>query len=280
MAIIDIFSFNGELDILELRLNILDKVVDQFIICESDETFTGLKKPLYFQENKERYAKWLPKIKHFVMASGDVVLDRESNASPGVPHNLHWWRREFTQKESMRYALTHLKDDDMVFIGDADEIWNPENIPTGGRWKLEQLVYAYYLNTRSSEWWEGTSVMPYKDIRNNTLDNLRAHDIHRAYMRAPTLKNGGWHFTNIGGIDFIKRKLQSYSHQEFNNDIVLSQLFGRMEANQDFIGRDFKFWLDESQWPEFLKENKTIFQHLCNLRTKPHSNHPRIPPTI
>ena len=52
MAVIDIFSFNGELDVLEIRFNILNDVVDQFIICESDETFTGIKKPLYFFENR------------------------------------------------------------------------------------------------------------------------------------------------------------------------------------------------------------------------------------
>ena len=85
MAIIDIFSFCGEMDILEIRLNILSNYVDEFIICESDETFTGLKKPLYFKENMARYEKFLPKIKHFVMASDDPILLLGAKKSPGVP---------------------------------------------------------------------------------------------------------------------------------------------------------------------------------------------------
>jgi hypothetical protein len=259
--VVDVISFCGELDVLDIRLNILDKAVDEFIICESDYTFTGLPKPRYFEKNKERYAPFLHKIKYFLMASDDAVLQREANNSPGVPQDLHWWRREFTQKESMRYALTHLKDTDTVFIGDADEIWNPEYMPPlDRRSKLEQTVYAYYLNNRSSEWWEGTSVMPYGMIRTNTLDNLRAHDAHREH--APTFANHGWHFTNMGGRDFIQRKLASYSHQEFNTDTVLSQLEERMKQKKDFIGRDFIFTIDDSGLSPYILENKGKYSHL------------------
>lgn len=264
MAIIDIFSFNGELDILEIRLNVLDSVVDEFIICESPITFTGKPKPLYYQENKERYAKWHHKIKHFIMASDDPILSRDANNSPGVPQDLHWWRREYTQKESMRYALTHLKEDDLVFIGDADEIWNPLNYPKEGRWKLEQTVYSYYLNNRSSEWWEGTSVMPYWIVKQGTLDNLRAHDTHRDYMKAPTFKNSGWHFTNCHGnnANKIREKLASYSHQEFNFPQITTNIEKQIEDNKDFIGRDFTFVVDQTGLPEYILNNKEKYKHL------------------
>lgn len=91
MAIIDVFSFCGEMDLLDIRLNILNDYVDKFVICESDLTFTGLKKPLYFLENKDRYKQFLPKIKHFVMASDDPILLLGAKKSPGVPKNLRWW---------------------------------------------------------------------------------------------------------------------------------------------------------------------------------------------
>src|SRR4051812_4257047 len=114
--IIDVVSFAGELDMLELRLSILDSVVDQFIVCEGDETTAGDFKPRYFEQNKERYAKWLPKIKYHIMSPyTDPALTLLADTSPGVPKDMHWWKREYIQKESMRYALTHLKDDDRVF---------------------------------------------------------------------------------------------------------------------------------------------------------------------
>ncbi len=262
--VIDIFSFNNELDILEIRLNVLDKAVDQFIICESRETFTGNPKPLYFLDNQERYKKFLPKIKHFIMPSNDPILLLGSQYSPGVPPDLHWWRREYSQKESMRYALSHLNDDDIVYIGDADEIWNPNHMPPVGRYKLEQTVYSYFLNNRSTEWWEGTSVMTYKDIKAETLDNLRAHDTDRAYMKAPTWKNNGWHFTNCHGYnaDKIREKLASYSHQEFNHPSITDNIENQIDENKDFIGRDFKFTIDESGLPEYIVSNKRKYSHL------------------
>lgn len=263
MKTIDCISFNGEFDLLELRLNILDRVVDQFIICEGDETTAGVPKPRYFEENKERYAKWLPKIKYHIMSPyTDPALSLLADTSPGVPKDMHWWRREFIQKESMRYALTHLKDDDRVFIGDCDEIWNPDLIYPDGRWELQQTVYAYYLNNRSTEYWTGTSLMSYADIKKDTLDNLRAYDTMRAYMAAPKLASAGWHFTNIGGSEFIKRKIQSYAHQEFNNPEMLNLIDERIARNEDYLGRNFAITVDEEGLPTYLLENREIYAHL------------------
>lgn len=119
----------------------------------------------------------------------------------------------------------------MVFIGDVNEIWNPLNIPPFGRWKLRQLVNSYYLNNRSNEWRGGTSIIPYKMIKTETLTNLRAHDKYREYMKAPTYPNWGWHFTNIGGAKFIKQKLDSYGHQEFNTPENTSKIEQRILEN-------------------------------------------------
>ena len=48
----DTFIFFNELELLEIRLNILNDFVDYFILVESTKTFTGLDKPLYYLENK------------------------------------------------------------------------------------------------------------------------------------------------------------------------------------------------------------------------------------
>ena len=46
----DCFQFFNELDILKIRLNVMNDVVDKFVISEATETFSGLKKPLYYEE--------------------------------------------------------------------------------------------------------------------------------------------------------------------------------------------------------------------------------------
>ena len=43
--IIDSFIFNNELDLLELRLEQLDAVVDKFVFVEATTTFMGQGKP-------------------------------------------------------------------------------------------------------------------------------------------------------------------------------------------------------------------------------------------
>lgn len=263
MSVIDVVSYAGEADVLELRFQILDKVVDQFIVCEGDETTAGNPKVRHFEAQQERFARWLPKIKYHIMTPfSDPIMRAFAKAYLPIPEEQHWWHREFIQKESMRYALTHLRDYDRVFVGDVDEIWDPTLGYPPGRWELEQTVYTYHLDNKSSEYWTGTSVMDYRDIRQNTLDNLRAYDEKRKYMWAPKMKSG-WHFTNIGGAEFVKRKIRSYAHQEFNNPQILAGVDMAVLANRDYLGRDFKLGVDTKEWPEYLKKNRPQWAHLC-----------------
>ena len=55
MRVIDSIIFFNELDLLEMRLNILNDVVDTFVITESPFTVSGNEKPLYYLENKDRF---------------------------------------------------------------------------------------------------------------------------------------------------------------------------------------------------------------------------------
>src|ERR1035437_10065015 len=184
----DCFTFNGEEDMLEIRLNILDKYVDKFVLYENEETFSGKPKPLYYKENGMRFDKWAHKI---IWIQG---FPKEFSDA---------FQRAAYQKDLIRTTCLDkiCKPDDQIYYGDVDEIWTPQT----EEGKLRQLNYSYYLNNRSSEEWQGTNVCLYKNIRN--LNELRAdHNV--------VLDNGGWHFTNMGGIHEIQRKLASYDHQD------------------------------------------------------------------
>ena len=62
--IYDCFPFFNEIDLLKIRLNTLDGVVDKFVIYESQYTFSGNIKKFYFEENKELFKDFLHKIIH------------------------------------------------------------------------------------------------------------------------------------------------------------------------------------------------------------------------
>ena len=66
MKVFDSIIFFNELELLEMRLNILDDVVDHFVLTESPFTVSGNEKPLYYQENKDRFAKFNDKITHHI----------------------------------------------------------------------------------------------------------------------------------------------------------------------------------------------------------------------
>lgn len=291
MKIYDIFTFFNELELLEIRLNILDKYVDYFVIIEATETFSGKPKKLYFEKNKHFFKKYKHKIIHYTIK--DVPkdeydlrkrlldknlddLNREiiNNAltSNNVPKGQIHWLKEFYQKESIKKALTALKSDDICFISDVDEIWNPKvkiDYSKNDIFKLKQFVYTYYLNNRSDEPWAGTLVTKYKNIKNHCLNHLRT----KSKTKYTYIKNGGWHFTNMGGAEQIKKKLESYGHQEFNNDEIKSKIEDRILNNQDFIGRKFKFWTDESDLPKYILENKNKYKNLFNNKSKKNIDH-------
>ena len=52
--LVDAFMFYNEFDVLELRLEVLDRYVDQFVLVEAEVNHIGGPKPLFFSENKER----------------------------------------------------------------------------------------------------------------------------------------------------------------------------------------------------------------------------------
>ncbi len=279
----DVFTFFNELDLLEIRMNMLDPYVDYFVIIEAPKTFSGLPKPLYFEENKERFAQWKDKIIHYVVQDAAATTDElkakfdtkkyVDNLDKKITEDVFAhsitgengvdWTKELYQKESIKKALFGLNDDDICYISDVDEIWNPNakiDYTKDSIYRLRQLMYAYYFNNRSSESWIGPLAAKYKNIKDAYLNDLRSEK-KTTYTY---VKNGGWHFTNMGGADQIRKKIESYGHQEFNNAGIKSKIEKMMSDNKDFVGRKFTFWKDESDLPSFILENKEAYKKYFN----------------
>ena len=284
IKIYDIFLFFNEIKLLEIRLNILEKYVDYFVIIEATETFTGLPKKLYFEENKHLFKRWENKIIHYIvkdtprnqqdlierLQKKDLsILDKEiineTLTTDNVPDKSQsQWLREFYQKESTRKALVELSDDDFCYISDLDEIWNPEILIDYSQddiFKFKQDVYVYYLNNRSNEnWrgWVGSIATKYKNIKKIGINHIRTREKNKFI----TIRNGGWHFTFQGGAQMVKQKLESYSHQEINTEKIKSKIENTILNKKDIRGRHLKFWKDESKLPKYLLKNKKNYKEL------------------
>lgn len=258
MAIIDCITYNGEKELFEIRYNILKDYVDKFVVVEFDKTFSGKEKEPYFLRD---FPETPDKVTYFNFQESHYEKYRElAESSPNTVGADHW-KREFMQKESIKDALEAmgLKDDDIVFIGDCDEIWDTKNKWekfTGSPFKLKLLVYSYFLNNQSNEQFYGTLCSKYKWIKNECLNHLRTDAWKTGF-------NAGWHFTSMGGYEEVKRKLSdSYTRESYWNVQVEDDLEENIKQNKDFLGRNFTYTIDESDWPEYLKNNRHLYQHL------------------
>jgi len=267
-----------------MRLNILYEYVDYFVIIESSVTHTGIEKEYFFENNKERFSKFLDKIITFKVddtpnnfrnlpeTSDDTVkLIYEFISTQTTRFNRDYqpdYGRDFFQKECVRRPLINCDDEDIILISDADEIPSPESILKLGeldldnnRYSLNQMMYFYYLNVFKESTWYGTKVSKYKNIKHLSLNEVRGDE--SLTIKIP---NGGWHFSFMGGAEMIKNKMLSYSARDMANDYVLSTISQNMENNMDpFLrGGLTKVEIDLT-YPKYILDNLIKYKHLIKV---------------
>lgn len=204
--------FNDEFDILDLHLAELGDKVDAIVLVESPKTFTGIPKPLNFDLNRERYRPHLDRIRHIV--AGDPTMD-----------SAFAWVRDSHQRNSVLAGLNGFaRDQDLVVVADADEIVNFEQIKDfkGDYACLRVWLYWYFLNLKRVRG-DYQSYSPFPAIcRYEVLRHISPHELRmfagrsRVEVQRLWIDDGGWHFSYIGGEEFIVRKLQSFAHQELD----------------------------------------------------------------
>lgn len=277
----DCFQFFNELDILKLRLHVMAPVVDRFVISEATETFSGMKKPLYYEENKELFKEFADRIIHVVV----------EDTPEGYTHD-----RDTFQKNAVGRGLAGCTDEDIIIFSDLDEIPNPDKVKEvieairadrdGAQEKVFHMAQRYfncYLNMEETtgsllaycgefegvtrKKWLGTKICSYKVAKTMPLGELRWPKCKEKGVR---VEDGGWHFGYMGGKgekDVKKRvsdKVRSAAHQELNNRRILSDVGDKIKDGEDIFGRDAVFAcvpIDES-FPQYLREHQEEYAHL------------------
>lgn len=224
--IYDCFPFYNELDILELRLNILNDYVDKFVIVEGNKTYTGADKDFNFESNKSRYEKFLDKIIYI------KVKDFPSLEDSQVSSDGNKWLYENYQRDAIMRGLINCNEDDVIIISDCDEIPNPTAIKKykKGVCTLLQLRFFYYYNLllKESTFSKAPKIARYCDLKNpkqKVKDRYLKFCLHSKYGLPTYLRfcfgkkiyNGGWHFTFIGDENTFLKKLESHVEPLFKN---------------------------------------------------------------
>jgi beta-1,4-mannosyl-glycoprotein beta-1,4-N-acetylglucosaminyltransferase len=225
----DCFTFFNEFDLLEVRLNELAPVVSHFVIAESSVTFQGAPKPLYFQENRDRFAQFADRIRHV------VVTDMPAGA-----REIDHWRREHHQRNALLRAIGDAGPNDYVMLSDVDEIPRAGAVRTITEAGLdgpvvhcfELAMFRFFINLREGTPWLRSSPRLTRRCYIRSLQALRnikppvGNPLHSGWrwlkgslemgmpIRRRVVHDGGWHFTSLGGAAAYAEKLRSFSHVE------------------------------------------------------------------
>jgi len=256
--------FYDEELLLDIRLNILDKYVDFFIIVESEYFHNGKKRQLKFDINKfKEFENKIIYIVHKYEPEGIIKLndlDDEGTKSYKLIFNAHL--RENDQRNHISKGLTEADNDDLILISDVDEIPNLQSINltkiNNQIIIFEQHIFYYKFNRYLPNFtWHGTKACKKKrlispqwlrNIKNKKFPFWRVDTFFskNRYINKLFIQNGGWHFSNIKNANDLELKLKSYLH---HRDYEVEEL-GYNKIN------------------ELIKDNKTIYDMFGDKKSK------------
>ncbi len=286
MAVIDITLFSEDFAALEIRLNELWSCVDLFLICESNFSFSGIRKPLYLSQNLDKFAKFQDRIQ---------IVKFEVDKPKSNPWAQEAWQRLFLSK-----ALHELepKGNDLIISSDCDEIPRAAIIQRLINLSLKEDVnsllelrnYTTFLNISTGVYRRGR-VISYKifqsaqQLRRDIyiFDNWEVRRSRLPIMRIPVyfrnhpdrflpelafkkpsltvLANAGWHFNHLMRDSSLTRKVKFSSHTELVSSFSEENILMAVSEGKDLYGLQSAelVTIDES-YPEFIRKNLMHFE--------------------
>ena len=232
MKIYDCFQFFDEEMLLDLRLNIMDKYIDKFVITEATYLHNGKEKKLIFDINK--FSKFRDKIIYIVVDKQPSDLDKiyeedkDSKDTRGQKLVLNGYKRDHYQRHVAQKILNAIDPEDWILINDIDEIPNLNNVNLKSTknklvfFKQQMFYYKFNLLYPSFSWFGSKACKKKHFLSPNWLRDVRQKkyplwrlDIlfsKKKYNDVFIVNDGGWHFTNIKSPEDIEKKLLNYTH--------------------------------------------------------------------
>ena len=248
---------------MELRFNILNEIVDKFVVCESIYDHRGRKKKINF--SKDNFPKISSKIEHIIITQK-------------FPKNNTPWENQSWQREFIFDGIKDSIGEDYIMFSDPDEIPNPEKLKD---FKLKkkygiflQNMYTYKLNlfNKYESPWEGTRICKKKNLK--SIDWLRSSillkNLKYGFWRIDKEKNieiindGGWHFNYLLKPNEISKKFKSLAETSWDKEEYFNEenIVKKIKFKKDLFNRGHTFELvkiDQS-YPRYLNENKEKYK--------------------
>ena len=292
MKIFDCFMYSDENMLLDLRMNILAKFVDKFVIVEAKYTHDGKPKKLNF--DIKNFSKFKDKINYIVVEKQppNILTENKEDNKNLISEKkiINSIRRDNYQRNQIMSGLDKAKDDDCILISDLDEIPNLKNFDVSKiknkLYFFKQKMFYYKFNLYYENYvWFGTRASKKKNLKSpQWLRNIKSKKY--SFWRFDTffskkkqsniefVNNGGWHFTCIKTASEIEKKLLSFAHHvDFENaKLSIDKLKEKIENKLVLYDHSLDK-KNENKWdskkkltkisttdlPEYLNNNKIFY---------------------
>jgi hypothetical protein len=193
-VLIDAIMYNGESDILEIRIAELSPIVDAFVIVESLEYHGSDRK----KENPPPVTG--PKI-HY------TCLD---HLEPAFSRETCWLRENYHRRCLMPHVAEVASSSlDILMMSDCDEIPRAIRVACSPDTLLacDQDMFYYNVNNYTGPW-HGTIIGTIEEF--GKVGGLQAARNMRDAL--PIIHDCGWHFSYFGGLERIRHKTKNFAH--------------------------------------------------------------------
>lgn len=231
MKIIDCVTYFDEPILFEIRLNILNKYVDNFLVIEARHTHSGKPKKLNF--NIDLFKNFKDKIVYLVIDEEPEDLIKNTNLSSADKRINSLKRIDQSYNKAFDYLKT-AKPNDIFILSDVDEIPNLDNLDLKKInnkiiiFKQKMFYYKFNLYYNLIPWF-GSKACRVKDLLSPALlrhIKTKKYPIWRfdtwfsklKYSNVKIIENGGWHFTNIKSPEKILEKFLNFGHHNEYED--------------------------------------------------------------
>ena len=251
--------------LLNLRLNILDKYVNYFVIVEGNRTW---------QDNPKKFKLKLNKLKKF---KKKIIYIRVTD----FPKSKNPWIRENFQRNCISRGLIKANKNDLIMISDLDEIPNPSAIKYFDSkmryavFKQNHYHYKFNLQSEVQPSWHGTRICAKEYLKSPQWLRELKFKI-RPFWRIDKfslnniISNGGWHFCNLKSPKQLLYKYQNlcetddkYVFMKKISQKYLSEssIKKKIKKGLDLIGRNevYKVKKIDKTFPKYLLKNKKLY---------------------
>ena len=272
---VTILGFKEEIHLLKMRMASHYPYVDKIVICESMYTHMGNEK------TEEDLASVILEDSYYDQYRDKIsVVEYDPYAffeTPEAGHHNHG--NEQKNREVGIWGISDLKNDDILYISDMDEIITPkafQEIPDYLPCKIQMVKFSTYLNTAEDcsstsdphkMWWlpsaiSGKHYKEYRQILENPLSEVR-NDWGKQNLNVypGTGESAGWHFSSCFSNDGMIRKYTQWGDAYQNRtarEITDDQIEDSRNSMVSPVERRSLTKVDLQNLPEYVRNNVSI----------------------